>query len=277
MVMAAGLGKRMRPLTADPPQAAGPRRGQAADRPCLRADRRCRDRPCRGQRPLSRGCAGGASQSQRLALHHRNFRRAAALLETGGGLVKAAAIAARRPDCLRQQRQYLDRRAAQRDRPARRSLGRCSDGRVAAGRAASARQRPWRARRFPYGQARSADAAAARQDRAVRLHRRATLIRRLLADPPEGAFSTMVFWERAIAKGRLFGMSHGGDWFDVGRPASIPLVEAALSEVSGLNILTPDYPEPVEGLFFFCSIWQKGRTALRQAQGKRIWNASTEA
>ena len=54
--------------------------------------------------------------------------------------------------------------------------------------------------------------------------------RRLLADPPEGAFSTMVFWERAIAKGRLFGMSHGGDWFDVGSPASIPLVEAALSD-----------------------------------------------
>lgn len=55
--------------------------------------------------------------------------------------------------------------------------------------------------------------------------------RRLLADPPGGAFSTMVFWERAIAKRRLFGISHGGDWFDVGSPASIPLVEAALSEV----------------------------------------------
>lgn len=54
--------------------------------------------------------------------------------------------------------------------------------------------------------------------------------RRLLADPPTGAFSTMVFWERAIAKGRLFGMSHGGSWFDVGSPASIPMVEAALND-----------------------------------------------
>jgi MurNAc alpha-1-phosphate uridylyltransferase len=54
--------------------------------------------------------------------------------------------------------------------------------------------------------------------------------RRLLVDPPAGAFSTMVFWERAIAKGRLFGMSHGGSWFDVGSPASIPIVEAALND-----------------------------------------------
>jgi N-acetyl-alpha-D-muramate 1-phosphate uridylyltransferase len=53
--------------------------------------------------------------------------------------------------------------------------------------------------------------------------------RRLLADPPPAPFSTMVFWERAIAAGRLFGLAHSGAWFDVGTPAAIPLVEAALA------------------------------------------------
>ena len=54
---------------------------------------------------------------------------------------------------------------------------------------------------------------------------------RLLDNAPEGPFSTMVFWERAIAAGRLYGLSHMGQWFDVGTPASIAPTEAALSEV----------------------------------------------
>ena len=52
--------------------------------------------------------------------------------------------------------------------------------------------------------------------------------RRLLVDLPDGPFSTNILWDRAIAAGRLFGQSHLGQWFDVGTPAAIPLVEAAL-------------------------------------------------
>ena len=55
--------------------------------------------------------------------------------------------------------------------------------------------------------------------------------RRLLADAPEGPFSTNIFWDRAIAAGRLYGLSHMGQWFDVGTPAAIAPTEAALSEV----------------------------------------------
>ena len=55
--------------------------------------------------------------------------------------------------------------------------------------------------------------------------------RRFLDNAPEGPFSTRVFWERAIAAGRLYGLSHMGQWFDVGTPASIAPTEAALSEV----------------------------------------------
>src|SRR3546814_3986839 len=41
---------------------------------------------------------------------------------------------------------------------------------------------------------------------------------RLLRDPPTDAFSTNVFWDRAIEEGRLYGVSHEGLWFDVGSP-----------------------------------------------------------
>jgi N-acetyl-alpha-D-muramate 1-phosphate uridylyltransferase len=53
---------------------------------------------------------------------------------------------------------------------------------------------------------------------------------RVLVDPPADAFSTNVFWDRAIAAGRCFGMVHQGVWFDVGTPAAIPVTEAALAD-----------------------------------------------
>ena len=51
---------------------------------------------------------------------------------------------------------------------------------------------------------------------------------RLLRDAPEGAFSTGVLWDRAIAEGRLYGISHSGLWFEVGAPQMIAPTEAAL-------------------------------------------------
>jgi MurNAc alpha-1-phosphate uridylyltransferase len=53
---------------------------------------------------------------------------------------------------------------------------------------------------------------------------------RVIADWPEGPFSTMLFWERAIAAGRAFGLVHQGLWFDVGTPGAIPQVEAMLAD-----------------------------------------------
>ncbi|WP_417609102.1 nucleotidyltransferase family protein [Parasphingorhabdus sp.] len=55
--------------------------------------------------------------------------------------------------------------------------------------------------------------------------------KRLLRDPPEGPFSTNIFWERAIGEGRLFGLVHEGDWFEVGSPEAIAPTEAALARV----------------------------------------------
>ncbi|MEH6662518.1 MAG: nucleotidyltransferase family protein [Parasphingorhabdus sp.] len=55
--------------------------------------------------------------------------------------------------------------------------------------------------------------------------------KRLLRDAPAGAFSTNIFWERAIGEGRLFGTVHEGQWFEVGTPQAIAPTEAALTNV----------------------------------------------
>jgi MurNAc alpha-1-phosphate uridylyltransferase len=54
--------------------------------------------------------------------------------------------------------------------------------------------------------------------------------RRLLVDAPDGPFSTNILWDRAIAAGRLYGLSHMGQWFDVGTPAAIAPTETALTD-----------------------------------------------
>jgi len=51
---------------------------------------------------------------------------------------------------------------------------------------------------------------------------------RLLRDAPEGPFSTNILWSRAIEEGRLFGLSFGGLWFEVGTPQAIRPTEEAL-------------------------------------------------
>lgn len=53
---------------------------------------------------------------------------------------------------------------------------------------------------------------------------------RLIVDAPEGPFSTNLFWDRAIAAGRAFGQVHQGLWFDVGTPRAIPQTELILAD-----------------------------------------------
>ena len=57
------------------------------------------------------------------------------------------------------------------------------------------------------------------------------LSKRLFAhDLPSGPFSTNILWDRAIAAGRCFGAVHQGLWFDIGRPESIAKAEAILAD-----------------------------------------------
>jgi MurNAc alpha-1-phosphate uridylyltransferase len=80
-----------------------------------------------------------------------------------------------------------------------------------------------------------------RLDRSGRLHRRERshvapfvftgiqmVAKRLLREAPEGPFSTNLLWDRAIEEGRCYGAVHQGLWFDVGTPQSIRLTETAL-------------------------------------------------
>jgi MurNAc alpha-1-phosphate uridylyltransferase len=50
--------------------------------------------------------------------------------------------------------------------------------------------------------------------------------RRLLRDAPAGPFSTNLLWNRAIGEGRLYGARFTGEWFEVGDPAAIAPTEA---------------------------------------------------
>ncbi len=54
--------------------------------------------------------------------------------------------------------------------------------------------------------------------------------RRFFENPPEGHFSMNVLWNRAIAAGRLYGIVHQGLWFDVGTPPAIARTEALLAQ-----------------------------------------------
>jgi MurNAc alpha-1-phosphate uridylyltransferase len=51
---------------------------------------------------------------------------------------------------------------------------------------------------------------------------------RFVADAPDGAFSMNLLWDRAIAAKRCFGFVHQGLWCDVGTPANIAIAEDML-------------------------------------------------
>jgi len=44
-------------------------------------------------------------------------------------------------------------------------------------------------------------------------------------ETPDGAFSANLVWNRAAAAGRLFGLVHDGDWFHVGTPGDLEATE----------------------------------------------------
>jgi N-acetyl-alpha-D-muramate 1-phosphate uridylyltransferase len=52
----------------------------------------------------------------------------------------------------------------------------------------------------------------------------------LFADTPDGPFSLNLIYDRALADGRLYGLRHDGTWYHVGTPEDLERVEAALSQ-----------------------------------------------
>ncbi len=226
MVMAAGLGKRMRPLTASMPKpmvrvAGKPLIDHALDR--------------LAENGIARAVVNVHYMADALEAHV--IDRSApeivisderdALLETGGGMVKAQDSL---PDpffCLNADNIWLDG-----PRDAFRDL--------------SARWNPdeMDALLLLTGHARAVNFSGQGDfymDAVGQLTRRRTgriapfiytgiqlVSKRLLREAPEGKFSTNILWDRAISEGRLYGVSFTGLWFEVGTPQAIGPTEDAL-------------------------------------------------
>ena len=54
---------------------------------------------------------------------------------------------------------------------------------------------------------------------------------RLFKNAPDGKFSMNLLWDVAINEGRLFGIAHHGHWFHVGTPDAISQAESKLKQV----------------------------------------------
>ena len=53
---------------------------------------------------------------------------------------------------------------------------------------------------------------------------------RLFADAPDGRFGLMALWERAIAAGRLWGLVHDGAWFHLSAPEDLAHAEQRIAD-----------------------------------------------
>ena len=226
MVLAAGLGKRMRPLTDDRPKpmvevAGKPLIDHAldklADAGVARAIVNVHYLPERLEAHLQQRTSPQVVVSDEREL----------LLETGGGLIKAAPLL---PDpffCVNSDNIW-------------------TDGAVDAFRALSAVWDPMQMDALlllvPHEGARNArykgdfeleaDGRLARRvgEHASYIFTGIQLVaKRLLRDAPSGPFSTNVLWDRAIDEGRLYGAILIGHWFEVGTPEAIAPTEAALA------------------------------------------------
>jgi len=231
MVMAAGLGKRMRPLSTTRPKPLIPVGGKPLVDWSLDALRSA---------GVARAVVNAHYLADSLEAHLSRYQAAhpelviavsderALLLETGGGMVRAQALL---PDpffCLNSDNIWLDGPRnvftelslawdpARMDalllvvrHPAAHSYDGLGDFHLdAMGRIS--RRKPGRVAPFIYT--------------GIQL-----VSHRLLRDPPDGPFSTNVLWSRAMAEGRLYGWVHTGEWFEVGTPHAIGPTEARLA------------------------------------------------
>jgi N-acetyl-alpha-D-muramate 1-phosphate uridylyltransferase len=228
MVMAAGKGTRMRPLTNDKPKPLVTVSGTTLLDHVLD---HLRDA---GVGKLVINAHYFAEQIEaHVAAHAADFQltvsdERAELLDTGGGLVQAKPMIDADPFfCINADNWWTDlgENAFQRlanawddatmdvlmlvipTRDARNTQGRGDFNLDDAGRLSR----------------RAADADAAYVWTGIQL-----IAKRLIVDPPASVFSTNVFWDRAIAAGRCFGEVHHGLWFDVGYPEAIGMTEAVI-------------------------------------------------
>ena len=59
---------------------------------------------------------------------------------------------------------------------------------------------------------------------------------RLFRDATSGPFSMNLLYDRALEAGRLYGMAHDGDWYHVGTPDAIDVADAEILEKEGARV-----------------------------------------
>jgi MurNAc alpha-1-phosphate uridylyltransferase len=230
MILAAGLGKRMRPLTATRPKPLVPVAGRPLIDHCLDKLR---------ETGVSTVIINVHYLADALEAHLRSLDYPFAirisderdlLLETGGGLVKAQPlIDGEIFYCINSDNLWTDGPQNSLARLAHRWDDSAMDALLLL--VPQARAHNYRGmgdfRLDLYGKVsrRLPDRQAPFIFTGIQL-----LSKRLLANAPAGPFSTNILWDRAIAAGRLYGLVHEGSWFDVGTPQAIAPTEALLAE-----------------------------------------------
>ena len=226
MIMAAGMGKRMRPLTATQPKPMVRVAGKALiDHALDRLEEAGMARAVVNVHYLADALE--AHVLQRAVPKVTISDERAQLLETGGGLIKAQG---QLPDpffCLNADNIWLDGpRDAFADLSARWNADEMDALLLLVGHAQAAN---------------FAGQGDFYMDPVGRLQRRKhgriapfiytgiqLVSHRLLRDAPQGKFSTNILWNRAIGEGRLFGLAFTGQWFEVGTPQAIAPTQDAL-------------------------------------------------
>ena len=229
MVMAAGLGKRMRPLTNDRPKpmvelTGKPLIDHVLDRLREAGVGKIVVNVHYLPEVIEKHLADNVSDFAVTISDERNV-----LLETGGGLVQAASMIGCDPFLVVNSDNYWI------DGPAD-SLKLLASG--------------WEEKRMdallllvPHARAGNHSGQGDfHMDRFGRLRRRGRskvapyvftgiqiISKRLLEGAPDGPFSTNILWDRAIEAGRCFGAVHQGLWFDVGSPAALKATERAIA------------------------------------------------
>ena len=228
MVMAAGLGKRMRPLTATRPKPLVDVAGKSL------IDHVFAHLSAAG---VARVVVNVHYMADAIEAHLRSRSvgmevifsdERSKLLETGGGLIKAKPLLGNAPFfCINSDNLWVDGPVSALDLLAQRwdatkmdalllmvpqARAHCHSGRgdfYLDGNGLVSRKKPSRPAPFVWTGIQILSPA-------------------LIVDPPSDVFSTNVFWDRAIAAGRCYGLVHQGQWFDVGTPPAIRAAETIL-------------------------------------------------
>lgn len=226
MVMAAGLGKRMRPLTASTPKPLVRVAGQALIDHTLQHLARSGVRDVVVNVHYLADALEAHVAKAPFGMSYTISDERKKLLETGGGLVKALPMIDADPFfCVNSDNIWVDGPRAALDQLAR----------------------EWDAERMdallllvPHARAHhhggSGDFHLDGSGRVSRKMERKVapfiftgiqlMTKKLIGGQPGEAFSTNRFWDQGIENGRLYGSIFDGEWFDIGTPAAIKPTEA---------------------------------------------------